>query len=44
MEQNPIDIIRSFAKDYLESDLDNLVSFDLKKMMKDDVDDSTTIR
>ena len=37
MEQNPIDIIRSFAEDHLESNLDNLISFDLKKLMKDEV-------
>lgn len=37
MEQNPIDIIRSFAEDHLECNLDNLISFDLKKLMKDEV-------
>jgi len=54
MEQNPFDIIRSFAEDYLESNLDNLISFDLKKLMKDnvygcpnrkfDADDTTIMR
>ena len=37
MEQNPIDIIRSFAEDNLECNLDNLITFDLKKLMKDEV-------
>ena len=37
MEQNPIDIIRSFAEDHLECNLDNLITFDLKKLMKDEV-------
>ena len=37
MKQNPIDIIRSFAEEHLESNLDNLISFDLKKLMKDEV-------
>lgn len=37
MDQNPIDIIRSFAEDHLECNLDNLITFDLKKLMKDEV-------
>lgn len=37
MEQRPVEIIRSFIRDHLDSNLDNLIFFDLKNLMKDDV-------